>query len=220
MTLVEVDAVDDALDRGVQGRVLENDVGRLAAELQGQALARPGQRSLDELAHLGRARERDLAHGRVRHDQRARLAGAREDVHHTVGQLSLHTDVGKEQRRQRRGLRGLQHDRVAGGQRRRDLPRQHQQREVPRDNLARDPDRSRLDVRERPLELVRPARVVEEVGGAQRDVDVAGLLDRLAAVHRLHHGELARALLQDARDPEEVARTARRTDARPRVERL
>ena len=39
--------------------------------------------------------------------------------------------------------------------------------------------------RERVLELVRPAGVVEEVGGDERHVDVARLLDRLAAVERL-----------------------------------
>ena len=51
-------------------------------------------------------------------------------------------------------------------------------------------------VRERVLELVGPARVVEEVRGRERQVDVARLLDRLAAVQRLEHGELARALLR------------------------
>ena len=61
-------------------------------------------------------------------------------------------------------------------------------------------------VRERVLELVGPARVVEEVRGRERQVDVARLLDRLAAVQRLEHGELARALREDARDPEQVLR--------------
>ncbi len=72
-------------------------------------------------------------------------------------------------------------------------------------------------IRERVLELVRPARVVEEVRGGEREVDVAGLLDRLAAVQRLEHGELARALLQDARDPEEVLRALGAGELRPAV---
>ena len=63
-------------------------------------------------------------------------------------------------------------------------------------------------VREGVLELVRPARVVEEMRGRERQVDVARLADRLAAVQRLEHGELARALLQDAR------RSGRGTSAR------
>ena len=53
-----------------------------------------------------------------------------------------------------------------------------------------------VPVRERVLELVGPAGVVEEVRGGERQVDVARLLDRLAAVQRLEHGELARALLR------------------------
>ena len=38
LALVEVDAVDDALDRLVERRVVEDDVRGLAAELQGQRL--------------------------------------------------------------------------------------------------------------------------------------------------------------------------------------
>ena len=95
-------------------------------------------------------------------------------------------------------------------ERRRDLPGQHQQREVPRDDLAGDAERPRAPVRERVLELVGPAGVVEEVRGGERQVDVARLLDRLAAVERLEHRELARALL------EQRARSGRGTSrARP-----
>src|SRR5207247_2505963 len=92
-----------------------------------------------------------------------------------------------------------------------------QQWEVPGDDLAGDADRARLPVRERVLELVRPAGVVEEVRGREREIDVARLADRLAAVQRLEHRELARALLEDARDPEEVLGALRRRDIRPSV---
>ena len=60
VSLVEEDAVDDALDRLVERRVVEDDVGGLAAELEAQALGRAGDAALDQLADLGRARERDL----------------------------------------------------------------------------------------------------------------------------------------------------------------
>jgi hypothetical protein len=40
----------------------------------------------------------------------------------------------------------------------------------------------------------------------ERQVDVARLLDRLAAVERLEDGEFARPLLEEARDAEEVLR--------------
>ena len=79
------------------------------------------------------------------------------------------------------------------------------------------PTRPRAPVRERVLELVGPARVVEEVRRGERQVDVARLLDRLAAVERLQHGELARALLQQPRDPEQVLRALGRAQRRPAV---
>src|SRR4029079_11412479 len=41
-----------------------------------------------------------------------------------------------------RGRGGLEHDRVAGGERRGDLPGQHQQREVPRDDLGGHAERA------------------------------------------------------------------------------
>ncbi len=69
---------------------------------------------------------------------------------------------------------------------------------------AATPSGSRDAAREGVLELVRPARVVPEVGRRERHVDVAALLDRLAGVHRFEDGELAAALLEDARDAEQV----------------
>ena len=110
------------------------------------------------------------------------------------------------ERRQRRRLGGLEHDGVAGRERRGDLPGRHQQREVPGDDLPGDAERARRGAVARVLELVGPARVVEEVRGRERDVDVARLADRLAVVERLEHGELAGALLDRARDAEEVLR--------------
>src|SRR5919198_1515307 len=54
------------------------------------------------------------------------------------------------------------------------------------------------------LQLVRPARVVEEVRRHERDVDVARLADRLAVVDRLQHGQLTRAFGDDPGDTEDV----------------
>ncbi len=86
----------------------------------------------------------------------------------------------------------------------RDLPRGHQQREVPRDDLAGHAERARVGAEPRVAELVRPARVVEEVRRRGRHVDVAGLLDRLAVVQALQHGQLAGPLGDHPRDPEDV----------------
>jgi len=172
VALVEVDAVHDPLDRLIERGVLEDYVRRLAAKLQGQPLAAARERALDELADLGRAGERHLLDAWMRNQQRPGLAGTGDDVDDPSGKLRLLADLSEQQGGQRGRFSGLEHNGVARGQCRRDLPGQHQQGEVPRDHLARHSQRARSPVRERPLELVGPARVIEEVGSAQRDVDV------------------------------------------------
>src|SRR5699024_10980330 len=57
VALVEEDPLDDALDGLVDRGVLEDDVGRLAAELEREPDVAAGQRGLDVLADRGRARE-------------------------------------------------------------------------------------------------------------------------------------------------------------------
>jgi hypothetical protein len=76
----------------------------------------------------------------------------------------------------------LEDDGVPGRQCGCDLPGEHQQREVPRDHLAGDTQGPGGGADAGVLQLVRPAGVVEEVRRHQREVDVAGLADRLAVV--------------------------------------
>ena len=106
--------------------------------------------------------------------------------------------------RQRRLLGRLQHRRAAGADRRRELPRRHQQRVVPRDDLAGDADRlaqreahrvvgHRDDVA---VNLGGQAAVVLEAGGDVGDVELR-FDDRLAGVARLELGELVGALADD-----------------------
>jgi hypothetical protein len=54
----------------------------------------------------------------------------------------------------------------------------------------------------------------------ERQVDVAGLLDRLPAVERLGHRQLACSLLEDARDPEQHLGPFGGPPGAPRSERL
>jgi hypothetical protein len=56
---------------------------------------------------------------------------------------------------------------------------------------------------------------VEEVCGGERHVDVARLADRLAAVERLHDRQLAGALLDQARDAEQVLPALQPRQRRP-----
>ena len=64
MALVEVDPVDDPLDRLVERAVVEDDVRGLAAELERQLHAGARELAPDRLPDLGRARERDLVEAR------------------------------------------------------------------------------------------------------------------------------------------------------------
>ena len=111
---------------------------------------------------------------------------------------------GELQRGDRGGLGGLENDGVSGGQRGCDFPREHQQREIPRDDLADHAERLERAAGGDELEFVRPAGVVEEMRGGHRQVEVARLLDRLAAVEGFRHGELAGAVLEQAGDAEEI----------------
>ena len=72
VALVEEDAVDDALDGLVDRGVVEDDVGGLAAELEGDLLVGAGDRLGDRPADVGRAGERDLVDVRVRRPARGR----------------------------------------------------------------------------------------------------------------------------------------------------
>ena len=137
-------------------------------------------------------------------EQASGVARAGEDVHDAGREVCLAADVGEGQGGERRRLGGLEHDGVAARQRRSDLPGEHQQREVPGDDLRGDADRPGVAPVAGMVQLVGPACVVEEVGSDQRKVDVARLADGLAVVQRLEDGQLARPLLDQARDPEEV----------------
>ncbi|HVH11968.1 MAG TPA: aldehyde dehydrogenase family protein, partial [Longimicrobium sp.] len=98
-----------------QGQVcaVEDDEGRLAAQLQRQLLARAGGRGADDLADLGRAGEGDLGDVGVADDLLANLAVAGDDVDHAGRQADLLADIGEGQGGQRGPLGRLEHDRVA-----------------------------------------------------------------------------------------------------------
>ena len=173
MALVEEDAVDDALDSLVDGGVVEHDVRRLAAELEGQPLVRARDGPLDRLADLRRAGEGDLVDTRVLDEHSSGVAGPGDDVDDARRQIGLLADIGERQRSERRSLRRLQNNGVACGERGRDFPGEHEEREVPWDDLRRNPDAARIRPEPGMLELVGPAGVVEEVRGDERQVDVA-----------------------------------------------
>ena len=113
------------------------------------------------------------------------LAGPRDDVDDARRQVRLAADLGEEE--------GADRGVVEAGLRTTVLPAARAgaifQASISSGKFhgmtwRGDAERPRDAARERVLELVRPAGVVPEVGGRERHVDVARLLDRLARVHR------------------------------------
>jgi hypothetical protein len=74
LALIEPDGIDEAFDGAVQIGVVEDDVGRLAAEFERQALAGAGGGGADDLADFGRAGEGDLVDAGVVDDGGAGVA--------------------------------------------------------------------------------------------------------------------------------------------------
>ena len=128
-----------ASSRSASGKTMAGDLPPSSSD---HLLQVAGRRLDDQLADLGRAGERDLVDVGMRGERGAGgLAEAGDDVDDARREAGLHDQLAEAQRRERRLLGGLQHDGAAGGQRRRELPGRHQQREVPRDDLADDADR-------------------------------------------------------------------------------
>ncbi len=160
----------------------------------------PGGALGDPPADLGRAGEGDLGDvGVLDEPLPALAAGAGDDVEDALGEADLDRDPLELERAQRRQLGRLQHDRVAGGERRPELPGGDRQREVPGHDQADDAERlaeghvdaagDRDRVAEQPL---RAGRVVAEGVGDHPDL-AAGVADRLAGVARLERSPGPRA---------------------------
>ena len=188
--------------------VVEEDVRGLAAKLQGDRneLVRHGL--VDDLADLGGTGEGDLGDAVGRGESSTGLlAEAVDDVEHTLGQ-DVGDEFGDDQDRGRGLLGGLQDDRVAGREGRADLPRRHEDREVPGDDLADHAeglvevvgDRVLVDLRQGALLGTECAGVVAEVIDGQRDVGGECLTHGLAVVPGLGDGQHLEVLLETVGD--------------------
>ena len=204
MALVEEDAVDCAFNCLIDRRVIENDVRGLSAELESELFARACDRAGNRATDSRGARERHFVDVGMVDQSVARVSSPRDDIDDSCGQVCLLQNFREEQGSQWRGFRWLDHYSVARGERRSDLPREHEQREVPGDNLTGDTERARVRAESRVVEFVRPPCVVEEPRCNERDVDIAAFLDGLAVVEALSHGKFTTALLNEARDAEQV----------------
>ncbi len=119
------------------------------------------------------------------------------DVDHAVGEAGFLGQLADAQRRQRRLLGRLEHDRASRRQRRAPLPRLHQQREIPGDDLPDHADRLMTGVAEiravdrdgLAFDLVGPAGIVAVAIDRQRQIGGSAVVDRLAVVQRFQRGQ-------------------------------
>ena len=209
LAVVEKDAKIHPRDGIIDIRVLEDNVGRLAPQLERDLLEVGAGGHLEDLAADDRrAGEGDLVDVHVRGDGRAgRLAEAGDDVHDAWWEAGLLDELGSDEATERSLFGSLKHDGVAACDGRADLPRPHEQGEVPRDNLAADANGLLADVVEGvrggvdglALNLVGPTAVVAQAAGAHADVDL-GHVDGLAVVERLDGGEEVEVLLEQLRE--------------------
>ena len=140
-------------------------------------------------------------------DRRARAGDDVEDA----GREDVGGDLAEDQGRQRRPRRRLEDDRVAGRERRADLPAGHHDRVVPRRDRGDHPDRLTADHRGEAghvlvdrLALHHPRAAGEEAQVVDHDRDLVDRgADRLAGVLRLEATELVGAGLDAVGELEE-----------------
>ncbi len=114
-------------------------------------------------------------------DECAGLVAAGNDVDDAGRQSSLHDDFRKEQGGEVGIGGGLEDNGIAHRNRGCDLPCQHQQGEVPRDDLADNADG--LVLRQFGLHQLCPARVMIKMAGDKRHIQITRFTDGLAVVH-------------------------------------
>ena len=150
-------------------------------------------------------------------------AVTRDDVDNAVGEAGFLGQGSDTQGRQRRLLGRLKDDRAAGRQGGAPLPRLHQQREVPGNDLADDADRFVTGVAEvRPfdgdglaLDLVGPAGVIAVALDGQGQVRGQGIVIRFAVVKRLQSRQRLHLLIHQVCQAIQQAATFRGAHSPP-----
>jgi len=179
------------LERHVGVGVGKHDVWAFAAEFECDLFQVPRGRDHDLAPGHAAAGEGDFIDVLVRGQRGADgIARAEDEAGGAGREASLVDEFEEEFRAPRREFRGFQNAAVAGGEAGRELPRRHQEREIPRNDLAAHADRLAHgladDVRIADLEglavrLGRQPRVVAETPGGVGHV-VARLAQRLAII--------------------------------------
>ncbi len=172
VALIEEDPVDDAFDHLVDRCVFEDDVRTLTTEFEGQVLGARCDALLDEATNLRGSSERDLVDAGVFDQRRTSGTVPGDDVDDPAREFRLLEDLRQHQCRERRCFGWLQDAGVPRRQSGSQLPRGHEEGEVPRDDLAGDTERLGVRAVPRVVEFVGPPGVVEKMRRGEWDVDV------------------------------------------------
>ena len=205
--------IDEEGQRPIEIGIGEDELGRLATELERHWNDVLGSGLLDEAADGDRAGERDVIDAGVGGERSTGLfAEAGNDVERAGGQAGLLGDAGEGNRGETGLLGGLQHDGIAHGQGAADRAAEHLHGIVPRDDVAGDAVRLAQGVDGIAIEIG-DGLAMHLIGGAAIELHVAGegdcigagLFERLADIEGFEPGEVVDALEHHAADAGENA---------------
>ena len=224
LAVVEEDTKVGPRDGVVNVGVIEDDVGRLATQLEGDLLEVALGRSLeDDAANASGTGEGDLVNVHVAGDgSTGNTAQTGDDVDHTRGEASLLDQLAHVETGERGLLSGLDDNGVTGGNGGSNLPRPHEDGEVPRDDLtahtngfmARVGEGLGVGVDGLAVDLVGPAGVVAK---AADGVGQVGLRhgEGLAVVEGLDGRESAEIALHEVGELSDQTAAVGGSDAAP-----
>ncbi len=207
------------------GRISEHEVRALATALQPGALEIRFPGALQQPpTDGGGAGERQRIHVHVQRQRFARpLTMAGKHIEHAIRHPRLGHQRGQADRAQRRALGGLEHHGIARRQGWRDLPRCHQQREVPRHDHRHHAHRLAGDQAQRiqrgrgnlAVHLVHrlggPAQAAHDTG----QIALACVADRLAHVQGFQQRERIGVLFHQVGQPQQHLLAMRGRRPRP-----
>jgi hypothetical protein len=162
----------------------------------------------DQPPRRGLAGEGDLGNPLVLRQRLAGLDAEAVDDIENAGRQEIGDQLHDDEDAERGLFGGLENHAIAGGERRRQLPRRHQDREIPGNDLTDDAERLVIvighslviDLRDTAFLGAHDTGEIAPVIDHQRHVRIGRLADRLAVIERLDQGQQVEIGLQLVRD--------------------
>lgn len=224
LTVVVEDTEVGPGDGVVNVSVVEDDVGGLATQLESHLLqVTLGSGLHDGAANQGRTSEGNLVNVHVAGDGgTGHTTETGDDVDDTSGDARLEHQLSGIEGRQGSLFCRLEDDGVTGGQSGADLPRPHEEREVPGDDLTANTNGLVAGVGEGlvvgvnglTVDLVGPATIVAQALGSGANIPL-GHGDRLAVVQGLDGGQDVSIALEQVSQLGQEAAALVRSDVTP-----